>query len=102
MYFVFLFYSRPPDKVQAVWCEQERCARLVIRNLFKNVLYVANGIGVEWIREIDKLIVRIACVRLRTGLLSDHETIASQALRRALDSQTWNRLKCWSLYLVQV
>ncbi len=88
VYLVFLFNSRPPDKVQAVCCEQERCARLVIRNLFKNLLYVSNGIGVEWIREIDNLIVWIVCIGLRIRLISGYESIVTQTLRRALDVQT--------------
>src|SRR5258708_5446713 len=100
MYLVCLFHSRPPDKVQAVWCEQERCARLLIRNLFENLLYVANGIGVEWIREIDDLIVWIACSRLRS--ISDYESILTQTLGRALEFQPWNHLEGRDLYFVQI
>src|SRR5258708_11061977 len=100
MYLVFLFHSRPPDKVQAVWREQERCARLVIRNLLKNVLHVAHGIGVEWIREIDDLIVWIACSRLRS--ISDYESIVTQTLGRALEFQPWNHLEGRDFYFVQI
>ncbi len=46
---VFLFHGRQPDKVQAICREQESSARLIIRNLFINLLYAGNGIGVEWI-----------------------------------------------------
>jgi len=63
MYLVFLFDRRPPDKVQALWREQESGARLVILNLFANLSYVGKGNGLEWIREIDNLIVWIVCVR---------------------------------------
>jgi len=62
MYFVFLFDSRPPDKVQAIWREQESGARLVILNLFANLFCVGKGNGLEWIREIDNLVV-LDCMR---------------------------------------
>src|ERR1700730_7992674 len=102
MYLVFLFYSRAPDKVQTVRCEQESCAGLFIGHLFTNLLYVSNWIGVERVGEIADLIVRIICVRLCIRLIGGQESIATQTLRRALDAQTGNRDKRRSLYSVQV
>src|SRR5258708_1326941 len=102
MYLVFLFDSRPPDKVQAIGREQESGARLVILNLFANLFYVGKGNGLEWIREIDNLIVWIECVRSHVRLISDYESIVTQTLRRALEAHTLNDVKRRNLYFVQV
>src|ERR1700730_4791704 len=90
------------SKVQAISREQESATRLVIRNPLKNLVYVTNGIRVEWIREIDNLIVWIVRVRLHIRLISDYKSIVTQTSRRGLAVQTLNRAQRRNLYLVQV
>jgi len=54
--FVFLLHSRPPDKVQAICREQERGARLMIRNFLTNLLhFIGAGIG-------SYLVIQRVCV----------------------------------------
>src|SRR5258708_36224000 len=100
MYLVVSFHSRPPDKVKAICREQESCAGLVIRNLFKNLIHVGNVIGVEWVREIDNLIAWIVGVRLRIWRVREYQSIVTQKLRRPLEVRTLNHGKRRSLHLL--
>ena len=95
--FVFLLHCRPPDKVQAICREQERGARLMIRNFLANLLhFIRAGIG-------SYLVIQRVCVRRQTHVIgARNEYIICQTLGRATEFQPWNDSNGRELYIVQI
>src|ERR1700692_1989979 len=84
---VFLLHSRPPDYVQPVLCKDESCARLVICDFFKNQLQIGNGVGLDWIRDINDFLIWVDCDRWHIRPIGDQKYVVTQALRETLDIQ---------------